>query len=122
MKMQPKSLTLNNVLTINVHFYIMSMMAFDINFNEEKNQLLKATRRVGFDEIIEAIGKGDLLADIIHPSASRPNQRLYVVKIKKYAYAVPYVINPQKNEIFLKTAWPDSDLTKKYIKGDNHEQ
>jgi hypothetical protein len=98
----------------------MVVMAFDINFNEEKNQLLKATRGVGFDEVIGAIGKGDLLADIAHPSKSRPNQRVYVVKIKKYAYAVPYVINTQKNEIFLKTAYPSSALTEKYIKGDDH--
>ena len=96
-------------------------MASDINFNEEKNQLLKATRGVGFEEIIDAIRRGDLLDDITHPSVGRPNQRLYVVKIKKYVYAVPYVVNPQKSEIFLKTVWPDSDLTKKYIKGDDHE-
>jgi len=96
-------------------------MAFDINFNEEKNQLLKATRGIGFDEVIEAISKKGLLADIAHPSMGRPNQRLYVVRIREYAYAVPYVINTQKNEIFLKTAYPSSALTKKYIKGDDHE-
>lgn len=96
-------------------------MAFDINFNEEKHQLLKATRGIGFDEVIEAIGQGALLADIAHPSVSRVNQRLYVVKIKEYAYAVPYVINKQKNEIFLKTVYPSSALTKRYMKGANHE-
>jgi hypothetical protein len=96
-------------------------MAFDINFNEEKNQLLKATRGIGFDEVIEAMSRGNLMADIAHLSKSRANQRLYVVKIKAYAYAVPYVVNVQKNEIFLKTAYPSSVLTKKYIKGDNHE-
>ena len=96
-------------------------MAFSINFNEEKNQLLKATRGIGFDEIIAAISKGDVLADIAHPSKSRPNQRIYVVRIREYAYAVPYVMNAQKNELFLKTAYPSSALTKKYIKGDNHE-
>ena len=96
-------------------------MAFDINFNEEKNQLLKATRGIGFNEIIDAIDKGGLLADVAHPSKSRPHQRLYVVKVKEYAYAVPYVLNTGKKEIFLKTAYPSSALTKKYIKGDNHE-
>lgn len=96
-------------------------MAFDLNFNEEKNQLLKATRGVGFDEIIEAIGKGGLLTDIAHPSKSRPSQRLYIVKIKKYAYAVPYILNVQKNEIFLKTAYASRALTKKYMKGDDNE-
>ena len=99
----------------------MVLMAFNINFSEEKNQLLKATRGIGFDEIIDAISGSDLLADIAHPSSRRPNQRLYVVKIKKYAYAVPYVTNTQKSEIFLKTAYPSSALTKKYIRGDNHE-
>jgi hypothetical protein len=110
-----------NVLTIDVQLSTIPVMAFDINFNEEKNQLLKATRGVGFDEVIDAMSKGNVLADIVHPSKSRLNQRLYVIKIKKYAYAVPYVINVQKREIFLKTAYPSSTLTKKYIKGDNHE-
>ena len=96
-------------------------MAFDINFNEEKNQLLKATRGIGFDEVIEALNREDLLADIAHPSKNRQDQRLYVVKIKRYAYAVPYVINLQKNEIFLKTAYASRALTRKYMKGDDHE-
>jgi hypothetical protein len=103
-----------------VRFDNIVVMAFDIHFNEEKNQLLKATRGIGFDEIIEAMRKGNLIADIAHPSKSRPNQRVYVVRIKKYAYAVPYVINEQKNEIFLKTAYPSSALTKKYMKGDRN--
>jgi len=94
-------------------------MAFTINFDEVKNQLLKATRGVGFDEIIDAVQDGNLLADIAHPSLIRPNQRLYVVKVGKYAYAVPYVINLQRNEIFLKTVYPSRILTKKYIKGEN---
>jgi hypothetical protein len=108
-------------LTIHVRLSIIPVMAFDINFNEEKNQLLKATRGIGFDEVIEALSRGGLLVDIAHPSKSRPNQRLYIVKIKQYAYAVPYVINLQKNEIFLKTAYASRALTKKYMKGDDHE-
>lgn len=95
-------------------------MAFTITFNEEKNQLLKATRGVGFEEIMDAINKGNLLADIAHPSSRRSNQRLFVIKVGRYAYAVPYVLNRQKHEVFLKTAYPSRALTKKYIKGDNH--
>lgn len=96
-------------------------MAFDINFNEEKNQLLKVTRGIGFDEIIEAISRGGVLADIAHPNKSRSNQRLYAIRIKEYVYAVPYVINLEKKEIFLKTAYASRALTKKYMKGDGHE-
>lgn len=93
-------------------------MAFVFKFNEDKNQLLKATRYVGFDDILEAISLGGLLADISHHNRSNSNQRVYVVRIGRYAYAVPYVINFQKSEIYLKTVYPSRALTKKYIKGE----
>ncbi len=96
-------------------------MAFDISFNEEKNQLLKAMRGVGFDEIILAIKAGNLLDDITHPNQKYPHQRVYVVRIRTYVYAVPYVINPKTKEVFLKTAYPSRVLKRKYIQGDNHE-
>ncbi|MCA9343046.1 toxin [Candidatus Saccharibacteria bacterium] len=97
-------------------------MTFGIRFSEEKNQLLKVVRGVGFDEILESIERGNLLADISHTSQKRARQRLYVVKLGRYAYAVPYVINPQKKEIFLKTVYPSRALTKRYIKGGNNEK
>lgn len=96
-------------------------MAFDISFNEKKNQLLKASRGIGFDEIILAIKSGDLLDDTIHPNQKYPHQRVYVVRIREYIYAVPYVTNPKTKEIFLKTAYPSRVLKRRYTKGDNHE-
>lgn len=95
-------------------------MAFSIRFNEEKNQLLKATRGISFEDILNAIENDGLLADMSHPSLNRSSQRLFVVEIGKYVYAVPYVKNPHKNEIFLKTAYPSRTLTKKYSKKGNH--
>jgi hypothetical protein len=92
-------------------------MVFSIKFNEEKNQLLKATRRVSFEDILDALKKGNLLADIAHPSQKHYLQRLYVVKIKEYVYAVPYVSNIEKQEIFLKTIYPSRMLTRIYLKG-----
>ena len=97
-------------------------MAFSIRFNEEKNQLLKATRRVSFEDVLEALKKGNLLADIAHPSQKHSLQRLYVVKIKEYAYAVPYISNIEKKEIFLKTIYPSRMLTKIYLKGGKNEK
>ena len=97
-------------------------MALSITFNEEKNQLLKATRKVSFEDVIDALKEGQLLADIAHPSQKHPRQRLYVVKIKKYAYAVPYVIDRRKQEIFLKTIYPSRILTRIYLKGGKNEK
>jgi uncharacterized DUF497 family protein len=92
-------------------------MDFDIRFSEEKSQLLKSTRGVSFEEIRDAIESGNLLKDIAHPSHKRPNQRMYVVKHKEYAYAVPYVTNLEKKEIFLKTIYPSRMLTIIYLGG-----
>lgn len=87
------------------------------NYSEEKNLLLKATRRIGFDDVIEAIRLGKLIDDVKHPNLKRGNQRIYVVKINNYAYAVPYVLDNQKQEVFLKTIYPSRLLTKHYLKG-----
>ena len=97
-------------------------MAFSIRFNEEKNQLLKVTRKICFDDVISAIKKGELLADIDHPGGKHQNQRLYVIAIDDYIYAVPYVKNVIKKEIFLKTIYPSRVLMKKYKKGIQNEK
>ena len=90
-------------------------MVFIIKFSQEKNQLLKAIRGIGFDEIVIHLKNGDLLANKENLSSSRHNQRIFVVKIDKYAYVVPYVINLQKQEIFLKTVYPSRKFTKLYL-------
>jgi len=97
-------------------------MAFSIKFNEEKNQLLKATRGIGFEDILGLIKEKKLLDNIVHPSKNHPRQRLYVVEVKGYAYAVSYIINTEKQEIFLKTIYPSRILTKQYKKGGEHEK
>ena len=97
-------------------------MAFTIKFNEEKNQLLKATRKISFEDVLIYIKKKKVLDNIAHPSKKYPHQRLYVIAIKGYAYAVPYVINPEKQEIFLKTIYPSRMLMKLYMKGGKNEK
>jgi len=97
-------------------------MLFSLKFSEEKNELLKATRNIGFEDILDALKDEDnLVANIAHPNAKRPHQRLLVVKVRNYAYAVPYVVDQQKDEMFLKTIYPSRTLTKRYVKGDNYD-
>ncbi len=93
-------------------------MKFLIEYSEEKNLLLKATRGVCFEDVLEAIEKEEILADLKH--FKKTNQKILVVKIKNYAYAVPYVIDNKRNTFFLKTVYPSRVLTKRYIKkGEN---
>jgi hypothetical protein len=90
-------------------------MRLKIGFNEEKNLLLQETRGIGFEKIIEAIRKGKILDDLEHKNKKKyAGQRVLVVKMKNYIYAVPYVIDKKKGTIFLKTVYPSRTLTKKY--------
>ncbi len=97
-------------------------MAFSIKFNEEKNQLLKATRNISFEDILRYIKEKKILDNIAHPSKKHPHQRLYVIQIKEYIYAVPYVYNIEKQEIFLKTIYPSRILMKLYKKGGKNDK
>jgi uncharacterized DUF497 family protein len=84
-------------------------------WNEEKNSLLKQERGVSFEQILDHISKGDLLAIEVHSNQEKyPGQRLYVVRINEYVYLVPFV--QQGNDIFLKTIYPSRRATRRYLR------
>jgi hypothetical protein len=89
---------------------------FRIEFSEEKNLLLEETREIGFEDVLEAIEKGQAVDDLKHTSKKYAHQRILVIKRKDYIYAVPYVVNQSKKTIFLKTVYPSRVLTEKYLK------
>lgn len=95
-------------------------MDFSIKFNDEKNQLLKFTRGIGFDEVLISIQSGNILDDLKHPALDRSNQRIYLIKVENHVYVVPYVINKSKHEIFLKTIYPTRKYTNYYLKGEKN--
>lgn len=67
---------------------------------------------MSFERIAEMIGAVDYIDIIRHPS--RANQRMFVVRIDGYVWAVPYVIEGKEGSIFLKTAFPSRKLSRKY--------
>ena len=84
------------------------------DWNKEKNELLKDERGVSFEEVIEAIIEGRVLGKEGHSNKKKyPNQKIYILEIREYAYLVPYVENEEK--IFLKTIIPSRKATKKYL-------
>lgn len=90
------------------------MVEYRFDYSEEKNTLLKETRGIGFEDVTEAVEKGNLLADLKHPK--RKNQRLLIVKIEEYVYAVAYVDDTKRKVAFLKTLYPSGKLTREYRK------
>lgn len=84
------------------------------NWNDAKNQQLKAERNVSFEEIGEAIKSGGLLDITKHPNQERyPNQKIFVVSFNDYVYIVPFV--ESEEAIFLKTIIPSRKMKKLYL-------
>jgi len=85
-------------------------------WDETKNNWLKRERAVSFENVVVAITVGDLMDTLDHPNRKKyPNQRLYVVKIRDYAYLVPFV--ESEDEIALKTIIPNRQATRIYLGG-----
>ena len=83
-------------------------------WNGEKNELLRRTRGISFEEVLFHIEAGDVVDIFEHPNQAKyPGQCVLIVCVEDYAYLVPFVENDQ--EIFLKTIIPSSKATKKYI-------
>jgi uncharacterized DUF497 family protein len=81
-----------------------------LNWNSEKNEILKKERGISFEEIAYLIENGQVIG--IEENPGRPNQKIYVLEIDKYAIIVPCV--ESDDEIFLKTAFPSRKYSKKY--------
>lgn len=86
-----------------------------LNWNSEKNEILKRERGICFEEIAYCIESGRIIG--IEENPGYPNQKMYILEIDNYAIIVPYVENDI--EIFLKTAFPSRKYTEKYgLKGE----
>ena len=81
-----------------------------LNWNSEKNELLKIERGISFEEIVYQIESGNLLG--VEENPVRSNQKIYIIELNHYAFVVPFVENDR--EIFLKTAFPSRKYTKRY--------
>ena len=87
-----------------------------IDWNDEKNEMLKKFRGVSFEQVELAIASGDLVDRIKHPDPAKYlNQKVFLVRVEDYIYSVPYIEDNEK--IFLKTIIPNSKATKKYLGG-----
>ncbi len=90
-------------------------------WNHDKNETLKASRAISFEEIVLAI-EADALLDVLGPSnrGKYPKQQVLVVAVEEYAYLVPFI--EEADYYFLKTIIPSRKATRDYVKkGDPDE-
>ncbi len=83
-------------------------------WDEDKNNLLKETRNISFEEIVLSLSNNKLLEVVEHPNKQKyPGQRIFIVEVRDYAYVVPFVEDEEK--YFLKTIYPSREATNKYL-------
>ena len=83
------------------------------NWNAAKNHLLVQERGISFERIVFEISAGNELAVLEHPNQDKyPGQRISIVQVDDYVYAVPFVENAM--EIFLKNIIPSRKAKRQY--------
>ncbi len=83
----------------------------EIVWDKKKNEKLIIDRGLSFDEVTDIILSEEYL-DILE-NARRANQLLFVLSLRNYTYAVPFIID-ENERIVLKTIFPSRKLHKKY--------
>ena len=86
-----------------------------VRWDNDKNELLKNSRGVCFEQVVILMEREDIVETIEHPNQNKyPGQKIATVMIDDYAYLVPYI--QQSDEIFLKTIIPSRKATNKYMR------
>ena len=79
-----------------------------------KNQQIKHSRGVCFEDVLVAVSENRLLDVLPHHNLIRyPKQKLFIVQIREYVYYVPFV--EEMGVIFLKNIIPSRKYQKKYL-------
>lgn len=89
------------------------MKSKKIEWNKEKNEQLKASRQVCFEDVENAINDGRILDIVLHHNSEKyPNQKILIVKINDYIHYVPFVEDDEM--YFLKSIIPSRKHHSKY--------
>ena len=90
------------------------------NWDEKKNEQLKHERGVSFEQIVFLIENECVLDILEHPNKNKyKDQRVYIINIDNYAYAVSFEDKEEKR--FLKTIFPSRKYTQMYLRKEREE-
>ena len=83
-------------------------------WDPEKNERLKSSRGISYEEIVLAIEEDGLKDVLVHPNQKRyPGQVVLVVGFRGYVFLVPSV--EEDEHYFLKTIIPSRKATRDYM-------
>lgn len=82
-------------------------------WSEKKNEELKRSRGISFEDIVLALESDGLLDVLAHPNHRRyPNLKVLVVAVMEYVYLVPHI--EETDHLFLKTVIPSRKAMRDY--------
>ena len=90
----------------------------NIVWDESKNELLKVSRGVSFEEVAQILQNHAEVDVVVNPT--RAGQLYYVVQLHDYIHLVPFLVN-RDGQIVLKTIFPSRKFEKLYG-GTAHER
>jgi uncharacterized DUF497 family protein len=91
----------------------------DFVWDNEKDALLRTTRGVSFEQIVQAVEDGLLIDVLENPNQQKyPGQRFMLVDFESYIYVVPFLWEPEQGRAVLKTVYPSRKYTKRYKGGE----
>ena len=89
------------------------MNLIKVEWNNEKNELLKQTRNICFEDVEKVILDGGLLDIKPHFNSEKyPNQKILILKLNNYIHYIPFIMN--NDILFLKSIIPSRKLNKIY--------
>jgi uncharacterized DUF497 family protein len=84
-------------------------------WDNKKNELLKNSRGVCFEQVVILMEREDILETVEHPNQNKySGQKIATVVIDDHVYLVPYI--QKSDEIFLKTIIPSRKATIKHMR------
>lgn len=88
-------------------------------WDDKKNEWLMRERGISFEFIKECIESGRMVANVPNHSPYE-HQKVFHVLVDEYIYEVPYV--EEGNKIFLKTAYPSHEVTKRFRNSNQNDK
>lgn len=80
-------------------------------WDNDKNEKLKKSRNVSFEQVQDEIRNGRILS--IEKNPSRENQMIIVVKINDYPCVVPFVVS-KDGDWYLKTIYQSRKMKRRF--------
>ncbi|MBF0361861.1 MAG: toxin [Oligoflexia bacterium] len=89
-------------------------------WSKDKDELLKKTRNISFENVVSAIAEENLLSIEANRSKNHEGQKILIVLINDYPYVIPFD-ELDNGDIILRTIYP-SRKEKKRINNENEKK